>query len=445
MVRATPPGLATRAVATAVIHASAFFTLGVAWLGACVVLLFVLVGIGGGAGVLIAGLIAVTAPVYVVVEVFRSVHEGREQLLTRVVPVEIGRESGWLPAGVHCLAGIGADEQPTHREIREQVGDLFADASEPASESGDESVPDAPTHDDRRLLVETTRRLAAQADVPVPTLGVHPAETPLCYTVHHDGHVFLVVSRGLLQRLPARELVAVLAHEITHLANADHRIMSWVTVPLFVLEGVMDPDRRGRDDRSDREELRVEHTWWDLGLRETVAVGGIFAGHVAVGAVLLAVAIDGPFLEVFAAVVQTLFILLTILTVIVVGVAAASGALVGIVVYVPASVACRLCLPWASLGTGLFSRGREFAADRAAARLTGNPGALAAALRRLDDSLDEPPPQDLRELSHTCDALSVMPALDPESDGGGGLFATHPPTEVRIRRLRELEREQERA
>ena len=444
MMRTNRAGLATRAAATAVIHASAFLTLGVAWLGACVVLLFVLVGIGGGAGVFITGLIAVAAPAYVVVEVLRSVHEGREQLLTRVVPVEIEGESGSLPAGVRYLAAVGTDEQPTHREIREQAGNRFADASESGSELGEESVPDVPTHDDRRLLVETTRRLAAQADVPVPTLGVHPAETPLCYTVHHDGHVFLVVSRGLLKRLPARELEAVLAHEISHLANADHRIMSWVTVPLFVLEGVMDPDRRGRDDRSASEELRVEHTWWDLGLRETAAVAGILAGHVAVGIVLLALVIGGPFVEVVVGLVKMLFILLAILVAIVIGMAVASGALVGIVVYVPASVAYRLCLPWASLGTGLFSRGREFAADRAAARLTGNPGALAAALRRLDDSLDEPPPRDLRDLAHTCDALNVVPALDPEGDAGG-LFATHPPTEARIGRLRELEREQETA
>ncbi|WP_408957294.1 M48 family metallopeptidase [Natrinema sp. 74] len=105
-------------------------------------------------------------------------------------------------------------------------------------------------------------------------------------------------------------------------------------------------------------------------------------------------------------------------------------------------------LPWlavghlltlsSSLGVGLFSRGREFAADRAAVAATGDPGALAAALERLDSSTAEPPPEDLRRHAESVDAMSVLPTLDPERDGGGGLFATHPATERRLERLRRL-------
>ena len=97
---------------------------------------------------------------------------------------------------------------------------------------------------------------------------------------------------------------------------------------------------------------------------------------------------------------------------------------------------------WARIAVGLFSRGREFAADRAAATLTGNPAALALALKRLDVTIAETPTEDLRQPDRSTDALSILPALDP-NDGGGGLLATHPSTEDRIDRLRELVREQE--
>jgi len=98
----------------------------------------------------------------------------------------------------------------------------------------------------------------------------------------------------------------------------------------------------------------------------------------------------------------------------------------------------RLLLGSSTLGVGLFSRGREFAADRAAVAATGEPGALAAALERLDSATADRPPADLRAHARSVDAMSVLPTLDPERDGGGGLFATHPATERRIERLRRL-------
>ncbi|PCR91440.1 M48 family metallopeptidase [Natrinema ejinorense] len=98
----------------------------------------------------------------------------------------------------------------------------------------------------------------------------------------------------------------------------------------------------------------------------------------------------------------------------------------------------RLLVGSSTLGVGLFSRGREFAADRAAVTATGDPGALAGALQRLDSATAERPPEDLRNHTRSVDAMSVLPTLDPEHDGGGGLFATHPATERRLERLRRL-------
>lgn len=94
---------------------------------------------------------------------------------------------------------------------------------------------------------------------------------------------------------------------------------------------------------------------------------------------------------------------------------------------------------WGAVGVGVFSRGREFAADAAAARLTGDPAALAGALSRLDGATADPPETDLREHATSVDALSVLPALSPSTDAGGGLAATHPATETRVDRLRALE------
>ena len=95
-----------------------------------------------------------------------------------------------------------------------------------------------------------------------------------------------------------------------------------------------------------------------------------------------------------------------------------------------------LLLGWGRFGAGLFLTGREFAADRGAARSTGDPGALASALARLDEASTAAPSTDLRAV----DALNVLPTARPR----GRLRRTHPPTEVRIERLRALEREYER-
>ncbi|WP_247729278.1 M48 family metallopeptidase [Halovivax limisalsi] len=91
----------------------------------------------------------------------------------------------------------------------------------------------------------------------------------------------------------------------------------------------------------------------------------------------------------------------------------------------------RLC----ELGVGCFSRGREFAADRAAAELTGSPAALAGALETLDDSRG-PPTRDGREYGRSTSALDILPPA--ERSGSHRLLRTHPATERRIERLRAM-------
>lgn len=89
----------------------------------------------------------------------------------------------------------------------------------------------------------------------------------------------------------------------------------------------------------------------------------------------------------------------------------------------------------------VFAVGRERVADETAARLTGDPAALASALATLSGR--EPPSTDLWEWSASVAALGVLPSLAPE-DERAWPFDTHPPVEERIERLRELARAYER-
>lgn len=82
-----------------------------------------------------------------------------------------------------------------------------------------------------------------------------------------------------------------------------------------------------------------------------------------------------------------------------------------------------------------ISRTREFSADAGAAKLTGNPRALASALQRLEGNARQMP-------------IEGNPAFEPllivNSFSGeflGNLFSTHPSTEARIQQLLKLEQE----
>ena len=76
-----------------------------------------------------------------------------------------------------------------------------------------------------------------------------------------------------------------------------------------------------------------------------------------------------------------------------------------------------------------ISRSREFAADAGAARITGNPYALADALRKID-AIAKRAPLDANP------ATAHMFIVKPFTGGGlMSLFSTHPPTEARVQAL----------
>jgi heat shock protein HtpX len=86
-----------------------------------------------------------------------------------------------------------------------------------------------------------------------------------------------------------------------------------------------------------------------------------------------------------------------------------------------------------------LSRYREFSADRGGAVITGKPSALASALLKISGRMEKVPKEDLRDQSE-MNAFFIIPI---KSGIVGRLFSTHPSTEKRVERLRELERELE--
>lgn len=74
-------------------------------------------------------------------------------------------------------------------------------------------------------------RLAALADVPSPQLAISQSRVPNAFAVGVTPRRSTVaVTRGLLDTLTPRELEAVLAHELTHIANRDAFVVTSASV-----------------------------------------------------------------------------------------------------------------------------------------------------------------------------------------------------------------------
>ncbi|MFW5963623.1 MAG: M48 family metallopeptidase [Natronomonas sp.] len=226
----------------------------------------------------------------------------------------------------------------TVADVRARIRGLRETLAEDSSPI-EESHPDVAT---------TVSRLAQQANVPEPAVHITETARPESVTVGYGDDAVVLVSTGLLETLAVDELEAVLAHEISHLANGDSRVMGAALGPVLAADEWIESDPNDFGDRI-----------WN----------GVF----------------------------------------------------------------HLLKLYGQLGTAILSRGREWGADAGAAELTGDPAALASALRRLDDARTRPE-TDLREWEHSVAVMDILPP--EESDITTGPFRTHPDTEKRIEHLR---------
>jgi heat shock protein HtpX len=90
-----------------------------------------------------------------------------------------------------------------------------------------------PQSDLERWLVGTVKRLADQANIGMPEVGIFEAEEMNAFATGARRNAALVaVSSGLLRSMSRTQAEAVLGHEITHVANGD-------MVTLALLQGVL--------------------------------------------------------------------------------------------------------------------------------------------------------------------------------------------------------------
>lgn len=80
-------------------------------------------------------------------------------------------------------------------------------------------------------LVPVAGRLAALADISAPDVIVARSRSANALAVPTAGRPLIVVTSELLRKLEPAEVEAVLAHEVTHLANGDGKVMTFVGGP----------------------------------------------------------------------------------------------------------------------------------------------------------------------------------------------------------------------
>ncbi len=89
-----------------------------------------------------------------------------------------------------------------------------------------------PTNQTERWLVDTVARLAQRAGLAMPEVAIYEGDPNAFATGPSRNNALVAVSTGLLYNMNEREVEAVLAHEIAHVANGD-------MVTLTLIQGVV--------------------------------------------------------------------------------------------------------------------------------------------------------------------------------------------------------------
>jgi heat shock protein HtpX len=212
-------------------------------------------------------------------------------------------------------------------------------------------------------LYRMVRRLSQRANLPMPRVYMVASPTANAFATGRDPeHAAVAVTQGILNILPEDELEAVIAHELTHIANRDtltQAVAATIAGAVSFL-GQM-----------------LSYSMWFGGSRDNERGGNPLG--------IIATVILAPF----------------------------------------AATVIQLAI----------SRTREFSADAGAARITGNPRALARALQRLESTAKQIPIQ-------SNPAFEPLLIINPFSGQSfANLFRTHPTTEQRVEALLRLEQE----
>lgn len=93
-------------------------------------------------------------------------------------------------------------------------------------------VIETPSSSTEVWLVDTVRKLADRAGLPMPEVAIYDGEPNAFATGPSKSNSLVAVSTGLLQSMTREEAEAVLAHEVAHIANGD-------MVTLTLIQGVV--------------------------------------------------------------------------------------------------------------------------------------------------------------------------------------------------------------
>lgn len=234
-----------------------------------------------------------------------------------------------------------------------------------------------PSTPEERQLVNVVEEMAIASGLPRPKIWIVPDDDPNAFATGIDERkAHVAVTKGLLVTLNRDELQAVVAHELAHVRNYDVRLMTLLAALVGVLALVSDGVLRS---------LR----FGGRGGR-----GGRGGGKKGGGALLL------------------IFLAVWLISVIL------------------APIVSRL------LAMGV-SRKREYLADATGAQFTRNPGALATALQKIEQSA-APTKAIHRGSAHLCIADPLGRRLTNKQGFVADLLATHPPMPVRIARLKQM-------
>jgi heat shock protein HtpX len=235
-----------------------------------------------------------------------------------------------------------------------------------------------PADERYRQLHNVVEEIAIASGLPKPAVYVIPDPDPNAFATGKDPqHACIAVTEGLLEKLNREELQGVIAHEMGHIRNADIRLM---TVVAALIGAVMLLS-----------ELGTRTMRWGAfsggGKKSSSRSSGGGAG----GAILL-------------------------------------------VLWLIALVLAPFISNLLAMGV---SRQREFLADASGAELTRNPGALAAALEKIDSAV-EPTRSIKKGSAHLCIVNPLGADINEKEGTFADLFATHPPIRKRILLLKSM-------